>query len=134
MRFVLVLLFSGLACAAAAQPPSCSPDDDTGVNFLGDVVGLVTSTDPEIVASRERSYNVPALPASAVEPVRDARTLGRARGALARHIKGAPSRCIYVLKLGDAGFAVFDPEYRVGHYNAVFVFDGAWRNVGGWTG
>jgi len=134
MRVVLMLLLSTLACTAAAQSPSCSPDDDTGVNFLGDVVGLLASTDPEIVESRERFYNVPAVPVSSVEPVRDTPTLGRARGALAKHLKQAPSRCIYVLKLGEAGFAVFDPEYRVGHYDAVFIFDRAWRNVGGWTG
>lgn len=137
MRGILaaILLWSATACAAAAQgPPACSADDDRAVVFYEDVVSLVTSTDPEIVAARDQSYNVPGLPATAVTPVRDARTLGRARGALAAYLGRAPSRCIYVLRLGDSHFAVFDPEYSVGHYQGVFIFDQKWRQVGGWTG
>lgn len=128
----LLLLTS---CSAAAQSGSvCSPDDDRGTAFFNDVVQLLAETDPELVDARSRFYNVPAVPASAVAAVRDAATLGRARGALARHIKTTPSRCIYVLRLGDSHFAVFDPGFRAGHYDTVFIFDGDWRQVGGWTG
>lgn len=136
MRVIsFVLILTTVACAAAAQsPPACSPDDDAAINFLGDVVNLVTSTDPEVAAARESSYKVPTLPASAVQPVRDQATLGRARGALAAYIGRAPSKCIYVLKLGEFHFAVFDPGFHVGHYDTVFVFDRAWRQIGGWTG
>lgn len=134
MRLVAVAgLMLLTSCFAAAQSGSgCS--SDTGVGFLSEIVRLLAETDPELVDARTRFYNVPSIPPSAVTAVRDAATLARARAGLARHIERAPSRCIYVLKLGESGFAVFDPEYRVGHYNAVFIFDRLWRNVGGWTG
>lgn len=136
MRLIAVAgLMLLTSCSVAAQSGSgCSPDDDTGVGFLNEFVRLLAETDPELVDARTRFYNVPSVLPSAVTPVRDAATLGRARAGLARHIKQGPSRCIYVLRLGDSHFAVFDPGYRVGHYDAVFIFDRDWRHVGGWTG
>ncbi|CAN5595223.1 hypothetical protein BH23GEM1_BH23GEM1_05380 [soil metagenome] len=134
LRACIVVVFVSLPAASAQTGGGCSPAGDTGIAFHEDVIRLLSEKDSAIVEARRRFYNVPEVGVADVVPIRDAATLGRARGGLAAYLQRAPSRCIYVLRLGPDHYAVFDPEYQVGHYQGVFIFDRKWRVVGGWTG
>lgn len=125
MWYILALGMVGLLAPGAvadAETSGCLPSDDEATSLLSYAVELATSSDPEIVATRE-DYGILAVPESDVELVTDGQTCKKA----AREYKSAiglsgQAPDVHVVRIGTR-YIVEDPNSFVGEYVIHVVFD-----------
>jgi hypothetical protein len=94
----------------------------------------MTSSDPDDIYERQYYYKVPVVDTTQVVLVTDATTCERASAAYGPRAGETSNPRVYVVRLGDAGYAVLDPLQLAGDNWVVIVFDPNWIAVGGWTG
>ena len=119
------------------QTYTCLPDTSPDAVVLKEyVVRLVTGTDSESVATRNR-YQLPAVTASKVTVQTSAATCNSAGAAYhaAETAPGTPpiSRSLVVVKVSTTRYVVLDIKELVGEYKINNVFDSKWKYLIGFT-
>jgi len=134
----LVLLATFATTALHAQSYTCLPD--TAPQAIGlriYVVDLVTTTDPRLVAKRER-YGL--LPADSAEVTVVTKTnVCRSAGAAFHNEVSDPGtpavdRMLVVLEVGNKRYVVWDPAQYVGEWTTHVIFDRRWNTLGSFVG
>ena len=124
-----------LARAQSVEGVSVPCDPDTGGRraLVRGVIRLVTASDSVTVALRTSVGLLPA-PSSAVIPVIDTLTCGRAARAVRLAAYGSDTsvlKGVYVVSAGPQRYVAWDPAVRGGEYTMWFVFDTAFQQLGG---
>jgi len=135
---LLVSVVTSCALArGAAQTYTCLAGTQWAASSLRDyVVRLVTGTDSESVATRNR-YQLPATIASKVT-VETSSTLCNKAGAAYHTAVTAPgtppvSRTLALVKVGSTRYVVLDPNQRAGEFEVNIVFDSKWIRLVGFS-
>ena len=122
------LIGAGPPAAGAQAAPACRTGSDRAAAFLlGVGRHLVTSTDPHVVAVRDRD-GIAAMPADSVRVVTEERICAAAARAYAADVGGrAPdgrplSGRVYVVQVGRR-YLVVDPAWRAGEYHGRLVMN-----------
>jgi hypothetical protein len=131
LRLLFIATGIALRAASAAHPSgpvaagACLGPDAFSKNLVQYMDTLVTSTDSETVAARNR-YGLPVVSPSAVTLVSDTtvcRTYANAYSADVNPASPMVGRLVYVVQIGSNRFVVVDPNYRGGEWIGHIVFD-----------
>lgn len=122
------------AVNAHAQGAQCGPANDTSTAVITDLKRWMTTENPDRVALRDRVFHIPVVSESQVSLVADERICRKVVEAYEnlREFAYTPAR-VYVIRIGDVGFAGYDPDRKGGEFVAVHLFDSEYSHIGGWS-
>lgn len=116
------LVASGQSACLAAAPRS---------NLLiGELKQWMETTDPERIAHRDTLFMIPQVNMADITLVSDATICAK---VVAKYPEPRPAQ-VFVIRLGNKGYASLDPTGLTGEYENVHIFDRKFKRVGGWTG
>ena len=132
-------ILSATACATLhAQTYTCLPDTaEMAIVLRNYVLDLVTTSDPRLVAKRERYGLLPADSADVVV-VTKANECSRAGTAFHEAVspEGTPpvDRTLVVVKIGRERYVVEDLDLWVGEWQTHVIFDRRWTKLAMFAG
>ena len=136
MELGIVLLASFiLALPVESQVKKCHIADDVSAGLVFELKDWATTADTTRVRLRNTVYKLPTgIDSNAIALVTNERICGKAITGYAAASGGYAPTTLYVIKLGQKGYAVLDPTDNAGDFETVMFFDMKYQRVGGWTG
>lgn len=132
LALVLVLQLSGRALHA--QTSKCLPADSLSAALIADLKRIVSATDAWTVQGRDNIFHIPVVPPSSITLVTDSKVCAKASAAYGTLPGTTVTPNVYVIALGNAGYAVQVPDQPGEHYGTQKIFDRKWVKIGGRSG
>jgi len=134
MAVLTVLVIVCIAGRANSQTLKCKAADQTSSDVIAELKYWMSATNAEFVYRRDSVFMIPVVSASQISVVTAETTCQKLVMAYALLPKSYTPPSLYVVKLGNKGYAVLDPTDLTGDQRTVMIFDTKFKRVGGYTG